>query len=70
MNRGKNCKMLPPLPAQEVNVPLLVCGVACSPLTGIIANVFFIGLSIDMSSYEDATIVDDTAARDTNHDLI
>jgi hypothetical protein len=36
--RGRKCKMLPPPPAQEVDVPLLVGGVSCSPLTGINAN--------------------------------
>ncbi len=33
-------------------------------------NDSFIGLSVGMSSYEDATIGDDTTARDTNDDLI
>jgi hypothetical protein len=49
---------------------LLVGGVSCSPLTGINANDSSIGPSIGMSSYEDATIGDNTVAQDTNDDLI
>ncbi len=63
---GKKSKMLPPIPAQEVDIPLLVGSVSCSPLTGINANDSSIGPSIGMSSYEDATIGDNTVARDTN----
>jgi hypothetical protein len=62
--------MLPPIPAQEVDIPLVVGGVSCSPLTGINANDSFIGPSIGMSSYEDATIGDNTVTQDTNDDLI
>jgi hypothetical protein len=54
--RGRKSQTLPPLPAQEVDVPLVVGGVSCSPLTGINANDSSIGPSIGMSSYEDATI--------------
>jgi hypothetical protein len=68
--RGRKSKMLPPLPAQEVDVPLVVGGLSCSPLTGINANDSSIGPSIGMSSYEDATIGEDTVAQDTNDDLI
>ncbi len=62
--------MLPPPPAEEVDVPLLVGGVSCRLLTGINANDGSIWPSIGISSYEDATIEDDTAAQDTNDDLI
>ncbi len=62
--RGRKSKTLPP------HVPLVVGGVSCSPLTGISANDSSIGPSIGMSSYEDATIGEDTVARDTNNDLI
>ncbi len=69
--RGRKCKMLPPPLAQEVDVPLVVGGVSCSILTGINANDSSVGPSIGMSSYEDdATIGDNTVARDTNDDLI
>jgi hypothetical protein len=68
--RGRKHKTLPPPPAQEVDVPLLVGSVSCSPLAGINANDSSIGPSIGMSSYEDANIGDDTAARDSNDDLI
>jgi hypothetical protein len=68
--RGRKSEMLPPLPAQEVDVPLVVGSVSCSPLTGINANDSSIEPSIGMSSYEDATIGEDTVARGTNDDLI
>jgi hypothetical protein len=73
--RGR--KMLPPIPAQEADIPLevggaLVLGSAtCSPLTGgVNANDSSIGPSIGMSSYDDATIGDNTVSRDTNDELI
>ncbi len=53
-----------------VDVPLLVGSVSCCPLTGINANDSSVGTSISTSSYEDAAIGDDTAAQDTNDDLI
>jgi hypothetical protein len=68
--RGRKSKMLPPPPAQEVDVPLVVGSVSCSPFTGNNANDSSIGTSIGMSSCEDATIGEDTVARDTNDDLI
>jgi hypothetical protein len=69
--RGRKSKMLPPIPAQEVDILLVVGGVSCSLLTGgINDNDSSIGPSIGMSSYEDATIRDNTVARDTNDDLI
>ncbi len=68
--RGKKTKTLPPIPAQEVDIPLVVGGVSCSPLTAINSNDSSIGPSIGMSSYEDATIGDNTEAQDTNDELI
>jgi hypothetical protein len=59
--RDWKCKTLPPPLAEEVDVPLLVGGVSYSPLTRINANDGSIGPSIGMSSYEDATIGDDTS---------
>ncbi len=59
--RGRKSKMLPPIPAQEVDISLVVGGASCSPLTrGINANDSSIGLSIGISSYDDATIGDNT----------
>ncbi len=60
--RGRKRKTLPPPPAQENDVPLLVGGISCSPLAGINANDSSVGPSIGMSSYEDATIGDDTVS--------
>ncbi len=69
--RGMKSKMLPILPAQEVDIPLVVGSASCSPLTrGINANDGSIGPSIGMSSYDDATIGDNTVSRDTNDELI
>jgi hypothetical protein len=61
--RGRKSKTLPPIPAQEVDIFLVVGGASCSPLTGgINANDSSIGPSIGMSSYEDATIGDNTVS--------
>ncbi len=60
--KGRKSKMLPPIPAQEVDIPLVVDSVSYSPLTGINANDSSMGSSIGMSSYEDATIGDNTVA--------
>ncbi len=49
--RGRKSKMLSPTPAQEVDIPLVIGGVSCSPLSGINANDSSIGPSIVMSSY-------------------
>jgi hypothetical protein len=68
--RGRESKRLPPPPAQEVDVPLVVCSVSCSQLTGNNANNSSIMKYIGMSSYEDATFGEDTVARDTNDELI
>jgi hypothetical protein len=68
--RGRKTKTLPPIPAQEVDIFLVVGSVSCSPLTGINANDSSIGPSIGMNSYDDATIGDNTVAWDTNDDLI
>ncbi len=68
--RGRKTNTLPPTPAQEVDIPLVVGGDSCSPLTGINANDSSIGPSIGMSSYDNATIGDNTVAQDTNDELI
>jgi hypothetical protein len=69
--RGRKSKTLPPIPAQEVDIPLVVGSASCSPLTGgINANDSSIGQSIGMSSYDDATIGDNTVSQDTNDELI
>ncbi len=69
--RGRKSKMLPTVPAQEVDIPLIVGSASCSPLTGgINANDSCIGSSIGMSYYDDATIGDNTVSRDTNDELI
>ncbi len=65
--RGRKSKILPTTPAQEVDIPLLVGGASCSPLTGAInANDSSIGPSMGMSSYDDATIGDNTVSQDAN----
>jgi hypothetical protein len=72
--RGKGVqkrKTLPTIPAQEVDILLVVDGASCSPLTGgINPNDSSIGPSIGMSSYDDATIGDNTMSQDTNDELI
>jgi hypothetical protein len=60
--RGRKTKTLPPIPAQEVDTPLVVGGVTCNPLTENNANDSSIGPSIGMSSYDNATIGDNTVA--------
>ncbi len=61
--RGGKSKTLPTAPAQEVDIPLVVGSASCSPLRGgINANDSFIGPSIGMSSYDDATIGDNTVS--------
>ncbi len=63
--------MLPPIPAQEVDITLevggalLLGGATCSPLTGgVNAKDSSIGPSIGMSSYDDATNGDNTVSQD------
>ena len=76
--RGRKSKLLTPIPAQEVDIPLevggalVVGGATCSPLTGgVNANDSSIGPSIGMSSYNDTTILgDNTMSWDTNDELI
>jgi hypothetical protein len=69
--RGRKSKTLPTIPAQEVDIPLVVGSASCSLLTGrIFANDSSIGLSIGMSSYDDATIGDNFVSQDTNDELI
>ncbi len=59
--RGRKSKTLPPIPAQEFDIPLVVGSASCSPLTGgINAKNNSIGPSIGMSSYDDTTIGDNT----------
>jgi hypothetical protein len=61
--RDRKSKTLPTAPAQEVDIPLVVGGASCSPLTGgINANGSSIGPSIGMSSYDDATNGDNTVS--------
>ncbi len=69
--RGRKSKTLPTIPAQEVDIPLVVGSASCSPLTGgINANDSSIEPSIGLSSCDDATIGDNTVSRDTNDELI
>ncbi len=75
--RGRKSKLLTPIPGQEIDILLevggasVVVGATFSPLTGgVNANDSSIGQSIGMSSYDDATIGDNTMSRDTNDELI
>ncbi len=75
--RGRKKKLLTPIPGQEVDIPLVVGGALVvgeatfSPLTGgVNANNSSLGPSIGMSSYDDATIGDNTLSRETNDELI
>ncbi len=59
----RKSKTLHTQPAKEVDIPLVVGGASCSPLTGgINANDSSIRPSIGMSSYDDATIGDNTVS--------
>ncbi len=69
--RSRKSKTLPTAPAQEVDIPLVIGGASCSPLTrGIDANDSSIGPSIGMSSYDDATIGNNTLSQDKNDEFI
>ncbi len=75
--RGGKRKSLTPSPGQDVDIPLVVGGALVvgeatfSPLTGgVNANDSSLGPSIGMSSYDDATIGDNTVSRETNDDMI
>jgi hypothetical protein len=75
--RGRKKKMLTPIPGQDVDIPLVVGGAfivgeaTFSPLTGgVNANDSSLGPSIGISSYDDATIGDNTVSRETNDELI
>jgi hypothetical protein len=75
--RSRKSKSLTPIPGQDVDIPfkvggaLVVGGATFSPLTGgLNANNSSIRPSIGMSSYDDATIGDNTVSRDTNDELI
>jgi hypothetical protein len=61
--RDRTSKTLPTIPAQEVDIPLVVGGASCSQLTGgINVNDSSIGPSIGISSYDDVTIGDNTVS--------
>ncbi len=73
----RKSKLLTPIPGQDVNIPLVVSGALVvgdttfSPLTGgLNAKESSTGPSIGMSSYDDATIGDNTVAQETNDELI
>jgi hypothetical protein len=75
--RGRKSKSLTPIPGQDINIPLVVGGALVvgeatfSPLTGgVNANESPIGPSNGMSSYDDATIGDNTVSGETNDELI
>ncbi len=67
--RGRKRKSLTPIPGQDVDIPLVVSGALVvgeatfSPLTGEgNATNSSLGPSIGMSSYDDATIGDNTVS--------
>jgi hypothetical protein len=67
--RGRKRKLLTLIPGQDVDIPLVVGGALVvgeatfSPLTGgVNASNSSIGPSIGMSSYDDATIGDNTVS--------
>ncbi len=75
--RGRKSKSLTPIPGHNVDNPLVVGGALVvgeatfSPLTGgVNANDSPLGPSIGMSSYDDATIGDNTVSQETNDELI
>ncbi len=75
--RGRKCKLLTHIPGQDVDIPLVVGGALVvgdttfSPLTGgLNANKSSIGPSIGMNSYDDATIGENTVAREMNDEMI
>ncbi len=75
--RGRKSKFLTPIPGQDVDIPLVVGGALVvgeatfSPLTGgVNVNDSSLGPSIGISSYDDATIGDNTVSRETNDELI
>ncbi len=75
--RGRKSKLLTPIPGQDVDIPLVVGGALVvgdttySPLTGgLNANESSLGHSIGTNSYDDATIGENTVARETNDEMI
>ncbi len=75
--RGKKRKLLTLIPGQDVDIPLVVGGALVvgeetfSPLTGgVNANNSSLGPSIGTSSYDDATIGDNTMSYKTNDESI
>ncbi len=75
--RGRKSKSLTPIPGQDVDIPLVVGGALVvgdttfSPLTGgLNANERSPGHSIGTNSYDDATIGENTVAREMNDEMI
>ncbi len=75
--RGRKSISLTPIPGQDASIPLVIGGALVvgdttfSPLTGgLNANKSSTGPSISMNYYDDATIGDNTVARETNDELI
>ncbi len=75
--RGRKSKSLTFIPGQDVDIPLVVGGALVvgdttfSPLTGgLNANESSLGHSIGTNSYDDATIGENTDARETNDEMI
>jgi hypothetical protein len=76
--RGRKRKSLTPsIQGQDVDIPLVVGGALAvgeatfSPLTGGVNAIdSSLGPSIGMSSYDDATIGDNTVSQETNDELI
>ncbi len=71
--RGRKSKLLTPIPGQDVDIPLVVGGALIvgdttfSPLTGRLnSNKSSLGHSIGTTSYDDATIGENTVAREMN----
>jgi hypothetical protein len=69
--------LLTPIPGQDVDIPLVIGGALVvgdttfSPLTGgLNANESSLGHSIGTTSYDDATIGENTIAREMNDEMI
>jgi hypothetical protein len=75
--RGRKSKSLTPIPGQDIDIPLLVGGAlvvgdkTLSPLTGgLNANKSSLEQSTDTQSNDDATIGENTVARESNDEMI
>ena len=75
--RGRKSKLLTPIPGQDLDIPLVVGGAlvvgdtTLSPLTGgLNANESSLGQSTDTQSNDDATIGENTIARESNDEMI